>query len=177
MCQNGYVCLSVWLAGWLAGCSNAPRTAGRERLGLAGCSTAWRQCVAASVCQRVAKVLSRDSWQCKQYVFLRNNAPALSAPPQSSAHGKAEVLKCLVNSLDKISEQCQGEVSRAVRMALWEYKLGAALTGASVAVRRACLCFCLSVCLSAWQLWPGPHRESICQLRRQWLPSVCPADK
>ncbi|BDA41257.1 probable Golgi apparatus protein 1 [Coccomyxa sp. Obi] len=45
------------------------------------------------------------------------------------AHGNAEVLKCLVKAYSKLADTCQREMSRAVRMALWEYKKGAALTG------------------------------------------------
>lgn len=48
---------------------------------------------------------------------------------QGQAHGNAEVLKCLVRTYSKLVEGCQREMSRAVRMALWEYKKGAALTG------------------------------------------------
>ena len=48
---------------------------------------------------------------------------------QGQAHGNAEVLKCLVKTYGKLAEGCQREMSRAVRMALWEYKKGAALTG------------------------------------------------
>lgn len=48
---------------------------------------------------------------------------------QGQAHGNAEVLKCLVKTYNKLAEGCQREMSRAVRMALWEYKKGAALTG------------------------------------------------
>ncbi|KAK9816541.1 hypothetical protein WJX72_001742 [[Myrmecia] bisecta] len=51
------------------------------------------------------------------------------AAEKGKAHGNAEVLKCLVNSFSSISEGCQREMSRAVRMALWEYKKGGALTG------------------------------------------------
>ena len=48
--------------------------------------------------------------------------------PQGAAHGGAEVLKCLVKTYSKLADTCQREMSRAVRMALWEYKGGAALT-------------------------------------------------
>ncbi|KAK9820440.1 hypothetical protein WJX72_010380 [[Myrmecia] bisecta] len=51
------------------------------------------------------------------------------AAEKGKAHGNAEVLKCLVNNFSSISEGCQREMSRAVRMALWEYKKGGALTG------------------------------------------------
>lgn len=48
---------------------------------------------------------------------------------QTKAHGHAEVLKCLVQKYNNISDGCQTEMSRAVRMALWEYKPAQALTG------------------------------------------------
>jgi hypothetical protein len=41
---------------------------------------------------------------------------------QGQAHGNATVLKCLVKSYNKLAEGCQHEMSRMVRMALWEYK-------------------------------------------------------
>ena len=44
---------------------------------------------------------------------------------QGQAHGNAEVLKCLVRTYSKLADGCQREMSRAVRMALWEYKKGA----------------------------------------------------
>ena len=47
------------------------------------------------------------------------------------AHGHAEVLKCLVKNYKSLNDSCQIEMSRAVRMALWEYKKGTALTGAT----------------------------------------------
>jgi hypothetical protein len=48
---------------------------------------------------------------------------------QGKAHGHAEVLKCLVKNYKGLNDTCQTEMSRAVRMALWEYKRGMALTG------------------------------------------------
>lgn len=47
---------------------------------------------------------------------------------KSKLRGNATVLKCLVENFRQISEQCQTEMSRAVRLALWDYKAGAALT-------------------------------------------------
>lgn len=41
---------------------------------------------------------------------------------QGQAHGNAAVLKCLVKVYSKLADGCQREMSRAVRMALWEYK-------------------------------------------------------
>lgn len=49
---------------------------------------------------------------------------------RSKLRGNATVLKCLVENFRQISEQCQTEMSRAVRLALWDYKAGAALTAA-----------------------------------------------
>ena len=38
------------------------------------------------------------------------------------------MLKCLVRTYSGVAEDCQREMSRAVRMALWEFRPGAALT-------------------------------------------------
>lgn len=46
---------------------------------------------------------------------------------QGRAHGKSEVLKCLLAQLEGLQEPCQWEVSRAARMALWEYTPGTPL--------------------------------------------------
>lgn len=48
-------------------------------------------------------------------------------PLQGQAHGKAAVLKCLVSQLDALDGICETEISRAARMALWEYTPGAQL--------------------------------------------------
>lgn len=48
---------------------------------------------------------------------------------QGMAHGETEVLSCLINNYDTVDEGCQREVSRAVRMALWNYQPQLALTG------------------------------------------------
>ncbi len=49
---------------------------------------------------------------------------------KSKLRGNATVLRCLVDNFKAVSEQCQAEMSRAVRLALWDYKPGAALTAA-----------------------------------------------
>ncbi|KAG2435442.1 hypothetical protein HYH02_011942 [Chlamydomonas schloesseri] len=49
---------------------------------------------------------------------------------KSKLRGNATVLKCLVDNFKSLAEQCQSEMSRAVRLALWDYKPGAALTTA-----------------------------------------------
>jgi len=58
----------------------------------------------------------------------------LCAEAKSPGHGKAAVLKCLVAKHDQMAAMgnvaCSNEVSRAVRMALWNYRKGAALTTA-----------------------------------------------
>jgi len=47
----------------------------------------------------------------------------------SGDHGQAAVLKCLVSKIDQLeSPGCAKEVSRSVRMALWQFRKGAALT-------------------------------------------------
>jgi len=51
---------------------------------------------------------------------------------QGQAHNQGKVLKCLLRMQSKkkplLSDECDDEVSRAARMALWEYTPGAALT-------------------------------------------------
>jgi len=44
-------------------------------------------------------------------------------------HGKGAVLKCLVEKFPRVTEgNCANEVSRAVRMSLWQYRKGSAMT-------------------------------------------------
>eukprot|EP00884_Botryococcus_braunii_P009912 jgi/Botrbrau1/18922/Bobra.177_2s0076.1 len=64
----------------------------------------------------------------------------ICASEKSKAHGNATVLKCLVAKYKEIAdEQCMQELSRAVRMALWDFKKGAALTGVcDVDVDKVC---------------------------------------
>ena len=66
-----------------------------------------------------------------------------SASLQGKAHGHAEVLKCLVRNYKGLNETCQTEMSRAVRMALWEYRKGMALTGLCSALLSD-ICFYLN---------------------------------
>uniref|UniRef100_A0A7R9V0N1 Golgi apparatus protein 1 n=1 Tax=Chlamydomonas euryale TaxID=1486919 RepID=A0A7R9V0N1_9CHLO len=49
---------------------------------------------------------------------------------RSQLRGNATVLKCLVANFASLAEPCQAEMSRAVRVALWDYKPGAPLTQA-----------------------------------------------
>ncbi|KAK9838535.1 hypothetical protein WJX81_005974 [Elliptochloris bilobata] len=53
----------------------------------------------------------------------------LCAAEKGKAHGNAEVLRCLVRGYSSLNETCQREMSRAVRLALWDFQKGAALTG------------------------------------------------
>jgi Golgi apparatus protein 1 len=59
-------------------------------------------------------------------------AAGMCADAGRTGHGKANVLKCLVAGLGGSGENkaCQAEVGRALRMALWQYRRGAALTEA-----------------------------------------------
>lgn len=50
------------------------------------------------------------------------------AEAKTKLRGNATVLKCLVENFKSLAEQCQTEMSRAVRLALWDYTPGAALT-------------------------------------------------
>jgi hypothetical protein len=52
------------------------------------------------------------------------------AEARTKLRGNATVLKCLVENFKSLTDQCQTEMSRAVRLALWDYKPGAALTQA-----------------------------------------------
>jgi len=62
------------------------------------------------------------SKQCKQDV-KKVCASAMSK------HGGGEVLKCLAQNHDSLSSSdCQTEVARATKMALWQYRKGAAMT-------------------------------------------------
>ena len=42
---------------------------------------------------------------------------------QGRVHGKAEVLKCLVGFHDDLTSECAKEISRAARLALWDYQV------------------------------------------------------
>ncbi len=57
-------------------------------------------------------------------------AAGMCAAAGRTGHGKANVLKCLVAGLggEQENKACQAEVGRALRMALWQYRQGAALT-------------------------------------------------
>eukprot|EP00242_Pyramimonas_sp_CCMP2087_P000757 CAMPEP_0198232122 /NCGR_PEP_ID=MMETSP1445-20131203/115560_1 /TAXON_ID=36898 /ORGANISM="Pyramimonas sp., Strain CCMP2087" /LENGTH=884 /DNA_ID=CAMNT_0043912773 /DNA_START=630 /DNA_END=3284 /DNA_ORIENTATION=- len=56
---------------------------------------------------------------------------ALCGEKLGVGHGKGAVLKCLVEHHNQISDgNCANEVSRAVRMALWQYRKGSAMTAA-----------------------------------------------
>lgn len=50
------------------------------------------------------------------------------ADASRTGHGNAEVLKCLTENTESITEGCNRELSRAVRMTLWQYRNGQALT-------------------------------------------------
>lgn len=47
---------------------------------------------------------------------------------KGQAHGETQVIACLVTNYQIVGADCQREVSRAVRMALWEYRPQLALT-------------------------------------------------
>ena len=56
---------------------------------------------------------------------------SLCASVKGAGHGQAAVLKCLANNVPTMSDRaCQSEISRALRMALWQFRSGAALTEA-----------------------------------------------
>ena len=80
------------------------------------------------------------------------------AAVQSKAHGHAEVLKCLVQNYSNITDGCQTEMSRAVRMALWEYKPSQALTGIQL---KSSHFLCSAVCSGRCPK-QMPHRQQNC---------------
>jgi Golgi apparatus protein 1 len=54
---------------------------------------------------------------------------SLCADAKRGGHGKAPVLKCLAANVPSMANKaCQAEVSRALRMALWQYRPNSALT-------------------------------------------------
>eukprot|EP00798_Chlamydomonas_sp_ICE-L_P015369 gene15369-21453_t len=59
-----------------------------------------------------------------------NDVESFCQDEKSQLRGTAAVLKCLVNNFNSLEENCQVEMSRAVRLALWDYKAGAPLTAA-----------------------------------------------
>jgi hypothetical protein len=67
--------------------------------------------------------------QCTAGAEPRAAAHGRARGAQGKAHGNAEVLRCLVRGYAGLAEGCQREMSRAVRLALWDFQKGAALTG------------------------------------------------
>ncbi|KAI8477290.1 MAG: hypothetical protein J3K34DRAFT_398918 [Monoraphidium minutum] len=53
---------------------------------------------------------------------------ALCAEAKTKLRGNAAVLKCLVHGFGETSDECQAEMSRLVRFALWDYASGSPLT-------------------------------------------------
>ena len=78
------------------------------------------QCTAWAFCLR----RSHEASQCRRAPDARARARE-----QGKAHGNAEVLRCLVRGYSSLNETCQREMSRAVRLALWDFQKGGALTG------------------------------------------------
>ena len=62
------------------------------------------------------------------YHCLQSDVDTYCAEAKNKLRGNATVLKCLVDNFRSVSEACQTEMSRAVRIALWDYKPGAGLT-------------------------------------------------
>ncbi len=53
----------------------------------------------------------------------------MCAAEQKKLHRNAVVFKCLIQNFKQASDMCQVELSRAVRLSLWDYRAGGALTG------------------------------------------------
>lgn len=83
-----------------------------------------------------ARVEEKQSRQQNYYMLdfgvrsaCKTTVDKLCSSVKGSGHGKAAVLKCLVEKHAAIAEsQCANEISRATRMAIWQYRKGAALT-------------------------------------------------
>ena len=83
--------------------------------------------------KRVTDKQSRQQAFYKLDYGVRSNCATevdtLCAGQKGEGHGKAAVLKCLANNMSSMSDRaCQNEIGRALRMALWQYRSGAALT-------------------------------------------------
>lgn len=59
-----------------------------------------------------------------------NDVDTYCADEKTKLRGQALVLKCLVDNFKDLADTCQTEMSRAVRLALWDYKPGMAFTQA-----------------------------------------------
>jgi hypothetical protein len=63
----------------------------------------------------------------------------LCAEAKTKLRGTASVLKCLVEKFSDTQDNCQNEMSRAVRFALWDYSEDAPLTAVCDAdVKNVC---------------------------------------
>lgn len=101
-----------------------------------------------------------------------------AVPLQAQAPGaKGAVLRCLVANHATTSEPCQAEISRFVRLALWDYARGAPLTGAPVGHAPLLLFFASVFRLALWdyassapQVW---ERDIACSGVRS-LSAFCP---
>jgi len=83
--------------------------------------------------EQVEKKQSRMAGNWKMDYGVAHNCKAdvakLCADKEGEGHGQGAVLKCLVEKYNQVTEgNCANEVSRAVRMSLWQYRKGAAMT-------------------------------------------------
>ncbi|KAG1672451.1 hypothetical protein FOA52_013237 [Chlamydomonas sp. UWO 241] len=62
------------------------------------------------------------------YANCESDVSAYCANERAMLRGNATVLKCLAANFKQLAEPCQAEMSRAVRVALWDYKPASALT-------------------------------------------------
>eukprot|EP01024_Parvocaulis_polyphysoides_P049908 TRINITY_DN4859_c0_g2_i4.p1 TRINITY_DN4859_c0_g2~~TRINITY_DN4859_c0_g2_i4.p1 ORF type:complete len:703 (+),score=133.40 TRINITY_DN4859_c0_g2_i4:438-2546(+) len=94
----------------------------------------------------------------------------------SGPHQRAAVLNCLIKNYQEVDDSCSVEVTRAVRMALWTYKAGAAITMvcdadvnttcSSIADRHKKKAFGIGVvgrCLSRQVAEGGPFQSKDCK--------------
>jgi len=67
------------------------------------------------------------------------NVDQFCAEQKKALRGNATVLKCLAENFKSLADECQVEMSRAVRLALWDYTPSAALTAScDDDVQRTC---------------------------------------
>lgn len=62
------------------------------------------------------------------YTSCASDVDQMCQEEKTQLRGNATVLKCLVNNFKSLTDQCQTEMSRAVRLALWDFTTGAFLT-------------------------------------------------
>lgn len=104
-------------------------------------SQSAQSCTTAAL--HTTRGLCRGSFTCRYdfgvFTNCEGDVDVYCKEAKSKLRGNATVLKCLVENFKSLQDSCQIEMSRAVRIALWDYKPGAALTAAcDVDVETVC---------------------------------------